>query len=87
VLEAFEPRVDGEQLTDVTVVAAPGTSRVTVVVGSSLPSTAETVAEGELPDVRVPVVAEKVVLFSPECTATLVGTLSAGLLLCNRTAV
>jgi hypothetical protein len=93
---AFEPMLGGAQATEVSVVA-PGTMSVTTAVGVvapgvvddglEVPSEAETVAVGELPAVRVPVVAENVVLLCPECIATLAGTLRAVLLLCKRTEV
>jgi hypothetical protein len=44
-------------------------------------SVAVMIAEGALVAVRAPVVAENVVVLSPECTAALAGMLSAGLLL------
>lgn len=82
--EAFEPIDEGVQPTDVSVGAA-GIWSVTVVDGSLLASVAETVAEGVLDDVNVPVVAEKVALILPDNIVTLEGTVSAALLLCKET--
>jgi len=58
-----------------------------VAVGLWLPSVAVTVADGVAVDVKVPVVAEKVALLSPDSTVTPEGTLRAALLLCTEIAV
>jgi hypothetical protein len=83
---AFEPMLEGVQLIELSV-AALGVWSVTVVVGLWLPSVAVTIAEGVLPELSVPVVAEKVALLCPDNTVTLEGTVSAGLLLLSETAV
>ena len=86
VVEAFEPIEEGAQLTDVSV-GAGGSWSVTVAVGLWLPSVAVTIADGELVEINVPVVAEKVALLFPDNTVTLEGTLSAALLLLTEIAV
>ena len=84
--EAFEPMLEGVQLTELSV-AAPGVWSVMVAVGLWLPKVAVTTADGVLLEVSVPVVAEKAALLCPDSTVTLVGTLSAGLLLLSETTV
>ena len=83
---AFEPMLEGVQLTEVSVVLT-GTWSVIMAAGSELASVAETIAVGELDAVSVPVMAENVVLFCPEWIATVPGTLTAALLLVIETAV
>ena len=86
VVEAFEPMLEGEQFTRVTVVAA-GTWSVTVAVRLWLLSVAVTTALGVLELVSVAVVAENVALLCPANTVALDGTLRPGLLLCSVTVV
>ena len=83
----FEPRAEGVQPTDVSVVLLVGTCNVTVVVGFWLPSVAVTTALGAFAAVRVPVVAENVALLCPDGTVTLEPTESAALLLLSETEV
>jgi hypothetical protein len=84
--EAFEPMLEGVQLIELRVVA-PGVWSVMVDVGLWLPNVAVTIADGVLPALSVPVVAAKAALLCPDSTVTLVGTLSAGLLLLSETTV
>jgi hypothetical protein len=78
----FEPRVDGKQLTEVSV-RTPGIVSVTVAVRFWLPNVAVTTADDVLELVSVPVVAENVAVLCPDVTVMLEGTLSAELLLCT----
>jgi hypothetical protein len=84
VVEEFWPMLEGEQFTDVSVVAA-GIWSVTVAVRLWLPSVAVTTAVGVLELVSVPVVAENVALLWPANTVALGGTLRPELLLCSET--
>jgi hypothetical protein len=84
--EAFEPILDGVQLTEVNVVLT-GICRVIMAAGSELASVAETIAIGAVDAVSVPEMAENVVLFCPEWIVTVPGTLTAALLLAMETAV
>ena len=81
VAEAFEPRLEGVQLTEVSVAVTAGIWSVMVAVGFWLPNVAVTIADAALEVVSVPVVAEKVAMLCPDNTVTLAGTVSAVLLL------
>jgi hypothetical protein len=83
--DAFEPMLEGVQLT--LSVVGGGVWSVTVVAGPWLPRIAMTIADGVLSALSVPVVAAKAALLCPDSIVTLVGTLSAGLLLLSETAV
>ena len=85
--EVFEPIEEGAQFTEASVGMTTGTWSVRMVDGSVVPSVAEIVALAAVAVVNVFVVAENVVLLWPECTDTLTGTVTAGLLLCNMTEV
>ena len=82
----FDPRVEGEQLTEVSV-RMPGIWSPTVAVMLWLPSVAVTTAVGMVELVNVPVVAENVALLCPASTVALDGTLRPELLLCTETVV
>jgi hypothetical protein len=86
VVEVFWPMLEGEQFTEVSVVAA-GIWSVTVAVRLWLPSVPVTTAVGVLELVSVPVVAENVALLWPANTVALDGTLRPELLLCSETMV
>jgi hypothetical protein len=83
---AFDPSVEGKQLTEVSV-RTPGIVSVTVAVRFWLPNVAVTTADDVLELVSVPVVAENVAVLCPDVTVTLDGTVSAALLLFTVTVV
>jgi hypothetical protein len=85
--EAFEPRLEGVQLTEVSVAVTAGIWSVMVAVGFWLPNVAVTIANAALEVVRVPVVAEKVAMLCPDNTVMLPGTVSAVSLLFRGTTV
>ena len=87
VVEDFVAIVEGLQVNVLSSIPATGISRIMLVVATWGPTVAVMVAIDAVRVLSEPVVAEKVALFCPECTATLAGTLSAALLLCKTTAV